>query len=131
MKKLTTAIIALTLTFAAHSHAYAKGFGDKISSALNLTPEQTVRFAEVQSKREAYLAEAILVRGKIKALVNMGDVDGAAMLAGQQAEKKVRNMYALKVELTSFLTEEQMTTLATIRERIADKRDRLKKFIND
>lgn len=131
MKKLTIAIIALTLTIGATSHADATGLGDKISSALNLTPKQAVGFAEVQSKRDAYLTEAIQVREEIKALINAGDVDGAAMLAGQQAEKKVRNMYALKAELTSFLTEEQMTTLATIRERIADKRDRLKKFINE
>ena len=51
------------------------------------------------------------------------------MLAGQQAEKKVRNIYALKTQLASFLTEAQMAILADVREQVASKRARLKRFI--
>ena len=60
-----------------------------------------------------------------------GDVDGAAILAGQQAEKKVRDLYALKQELATFLTEDQMAMLANIRNRIAEKKQRLKQFISE
>ena len=128
MKKLTGAIIALTFALTTTS-VCATGFGDKIANKLNLTPEQTVQFAKVQAKRQANMAEALKVREQIKALAKSGDVDGAAILAGQQAKKKVRAMYALKTELSTFLTEDQMATLAKIRARMAEKKERLKKFI--
>lgn len=131
MKKLTGAIIALTFTVAAATHAYATGFGDRIASKLDLTPEQTVQFQEVQSKRKAHMEDALKIREQIKALASSGDVDGAAILAGQQAEKKVRAMYALKTELSTFLTEDQMATLADIRERMAEKKQRMKQFISE
>ncbi|MGB1290741.1 MAG: hypothetical protein ACPG5Z_01345 [Pseudoalteromonas sp.] len=133
MKKLTGAIIALTFTVAAATatHAYATGFGDRIASKLDLTPEQTVQFQEVQSKRKAHMEDAFKVREQIKALASSGDVDGAAILAGQQAEKKVRDLYALKQELATFLTEDQMAMLANIRNRIAEKKQRLKQFISE
>ncbi|GLX81467.1 Spy/CpxP family protein refolding chaperone [Thalassotalea eurytherma] len=131
MKKLTGAIVALTFTVAAATHAYATGFGDRIASKLDLTPEQTVQFQEVQSKRKAHMEDALKIREQIKALASSGDVDGAAILAGQQAEKKVRAMYALKTELSTFLTEDQMATLADIRERMAEKKQRMKQFISE
>ena len=131
MKKLTGTIIALTFTVAAATQAYATGFGDRIASKLDLTPEQSIQFKEVQAKRQANMAEALKVRTKIKALANSGDVDGAAILAGQQAEKKVRAMYALKTELSTFLTEDQMATLADIRDRMAEKKQRIQKFFNE
>ena len=131
MKKLTGAIIALTFALAATTHAYGTGFGDRIASKLDLTPEQTVQFAEVQTKRKAQMEESLKVREQIKALAKSGDVDGAAILAGQQAEKKVRALYALKTELSSFLTKEQMGTLAEIRDRMAEKKERFKKFISN
>ena len=40
-------------------------------------------------------------------------------------------MYALKSELSTFLTEEQMATLADIRSRIAEKKQRVKQFIGE
>lgn len=129
MKKLTGAIIALTFSVVAGTSAYAAGFADRIASKLNLTPEQTVQFAEVQTKRQAHMEEALKVREQIKALAEAGDVNGAAVLAGQQAEKKVRALYALKQELASFLTEEQMATLAEVRERVVSKKEKLKTFI--
>ena len=92
MKKLTGAIVTLTFTVAAATHAYATGFGDRIASKLDLTPEQTVQFQEVQSKRKAHMEDALKIRDQIKALASSGDVDGAAILAGQQAEKKVLNI---------------------------------------
>jgi len=131
MKKLTGAIIALTFTVAAATQAYATGLGDKIASKLGLTPEQAVQFQEVQSKRKAHMEDALKIREQIRALASSGDVDGAAILAGQQAEKKVRDLYALKQELATFLTEEQMAMLANIRNRIADKKQRLKQFISE
>lgn len=131
MKKLTGAIIALTFTVVAATQAYATGFGDRIVKKLDLTPEQTVQFQEVQSKRKAQLENALKIREQIKALASSGDVDGAAILAGQQAEKKVRDLYALKQELATFLTEEQMAMLASIRNRITDKRQKLKQFISE
>ena len=131
MKNLTGAIIALTFTVAAVTQAHATGFGDRIASKLDLTPEQTIQFQEVQSKRKAHMEEALKIREQIKALASSGDVDGAAILAGQQAEKKVRAMYALKSELSTFLTEEQMATLADIRSRIAEKKQRVKQFIGE
>lgn len=131
MKKLTGTIIALTFTVAAATQAYATGFGDRIASKLDLTPEQSIQFKEVQAKRQANMAEALKVRTKIKALANSGDVDGAAILAGQQAEKKVRAMYALKTELSTFLTEDQMATLADIRDRMAEKKQRIQKFFSE
>lgn len=131
MKKLTGAIIALTFTVAAATQAYATGFGDRIASKLDLTPEQTVQFQEVQSKRKAHMEDALKIREQIKALASSGDIDGAAILAGQQAEKKVRTMYALKTELTSFLTKEQIGTLAEIRDHMTEKKERLKKFISN
>lgn len=130
MKKLTGAIIALTFTVAAATQAYAIGIGDRIASELDLTPEQTVQFQEVQSKRKAHMEDALKVREQIKALASSGDIDGAAILAGQQAEKKVRAMYALRTELSTFLTEEQMATLADIRDRIAEKKQRVKNFVS-
>ena len=129
MKKLTGAIIALTFIFASTTYAATEGFGDRITSKLGLTPEQTIQFSEVQAKRQAYMSEALNVRTQIKALIEIGDVDGAAMLAGQQAEKKVHNMYALKTQLASFLTEAQMAILADVRDQVASKRERLKRFI--
>ena len=60
-----------------------------------------------------------------------GDVDGAAVLAGQQAEQKVRSMYALKTELATFLTEQQLTELAEIRQSVQSKRQKLINFIRD
>lgn len=131
MKKLTGAIVALTFTVAAATHAYATGFGDRIASKLDLTPEQTVQFQEVQSKRKAHMEDALKIREQIKALASSGDVDGAAILAGQQAEKKVRAMYTLKTELSTFLTEDQMATLADIRERMAEKKQRMQQFISE
>ena len=131
MKKLTGAIIALTFTVAAVSQAYATGFGDRIANKLDLTPEQTVQFLEVQSKRKAHMEDALKIRDQIKALASSGDVDGAAILAGQQAEKKVRAMYALKTELSTFLTEDQMAILADIRKRMAEKKQRVKQFISE
>ncbi len=69
--------------------------------------------------------EALKVRKQIKALIDVEDVDGAAILAGQQAEKKVRNMHALKTELEGFLTEEQMALLAKARKLMKRKKERL------
>ena len=131
MKKLTGAIIALTFTVVAANQAYATDFGDRIASKLDLSPEQTVQFQDVQSKRKAHMEDALKIREQIKALASSGDVDGAAILAGQQAEKKVRVLYALKQELATFLTEDQMVMLAKIRNRIADKKQRLKQFISE
>ncbi len=131
MKKLTGAIIALTFAVAAATQAYAAGFGNRIASKLDLTPEQTVLFQEVQSKRKAHMEDALKIREQIKALASSGDVDGAAILAGQQAEKRVRVLYALKQELATFLTEDKMVMLASIRNRIADKKQRLKQFISE
>ena len=131
MKKLTGAIIALTFTVAAATQAYAADFGDRIASKLDLTPEQTVQFQEVQSKRKAHMEDVLKIREQIKALASAGDVDGAAILAGQQAEKKVRAMYALKTELSTFLTEDQMAILADIRKRMAEKKQRVKQFISE
>ena len=131
MKKLTGAIVALTLTVTAATQAYAAGFSDRIASILDLTPEQTVQFQEVQSKRKAHMEDALKIREQIKVLASSGDVDGAAILAGQQAENKVRDLYALKQELATFLTQDQMVMLENIRKRIADKKQRLKQFISE
>ena len=61
MKNLTGAIIALTFTVAAVTQAYATGFGDRIASKLDLTPEQTIQFQEVQSKRKAHMEETLKI----------------------------------------------------------------------
>ena len=129
MKKLTRASIAIAFAFT--TNAYAAGFADRIASNLELTPEQTIQFTEVQTKRKAHLEDALKVREQIKALTEAGDVDGAAILAGQQAEKKVRTMYALKTELATFLTEEQMSSLAEVRKSVKRKKERLIKYIRD
>lgn len=120
MKKFT--LLMFTLVFSITTNVYAAGVVDRIVSKLELTPEQTVQFTAVQMKRKAYKAEALKVKEQIKALANSGDVDGAAILAGQQAEKKVRALYALKTELSTFLTEEQMAKLAEVRQRIKDRK---------
>lgn len=119
--------IALAIT----TNVHANGVIDKIANKLELTPEQTIQFTEVQTKRKAHMEEALKVRKQIKALTEAGDIDGAATLAGQQAEKKVRSLYALKMELATFLTEEQMAKLAELRQRMKNEKERFINFMRD
>ncbi|WP_163930012.1 hypothetical protein [Paraferrimonas sp. SM1919] len=102
----------------ASSAVFAESKIDRISKKLELTQEQAEQFKVLHQQAQANRQAAQATKAKIKGLMAEGNIDEAAQLASEQAAAKVREMAARQAELASFLNEQQIAKLETMKQRI-------------
>lgn len=109
---------AVTLLLGAFSASVlANGKMDRVVKLLELTPDQTASLQAFHAEHKEKKAARKNNRKEVKALLDAGDVDGAAALAAEQASARVYNMAKAKQALAKFLSDEQIEKLHQIKKR--------------
>jgi len=111
------AVPALFAAMNASAHPHKSNGPNAFYERLDLTDEQRDAMTALREKYPRGRGGMIENRQEVRELMQAGQVDEAAELAGEYAAQRVRNRAAVRAEMKDILSEEQLEQMLQFRER--------------
>lgn len=117
-KKLFIPTIALSLVLGSLNPAFAEHGGiDRLAKKLDLTQQQIAAIGALREERGSQHEARRELNAEIHSLIESGQIDAAATLAGSAASERVYEMAAKRTAMAEILTPEQLAEWDQLKQR--------------